>query len=248
MIQLVNLHKSFNGQKVLDDINLQVKHDEIMVIIGQSGQGKSVLLKHIIGLMKPDQGQVFIAGQDITAMDERELNMVRMKFGMLFQDAALLDSMTVEENVAFPLVEHSNFGAGEIKDRVEKKLEMVGLVGEGKKYPVELSGGMRKRAGLARALALEPEILLFDEPTTGLDPVMSDTIDDLILNTQQALQVTCVVISHDIAATFRIGHQVAMIHRGKIVVQGTPDEFKRSEHHLVQEFLRRTVQSFASLR
>jgi phospholipid/cholesterol/gamma-HCH transport system ATP-binding protein len=236
-IRIVDLHKNFNGQTVLNGIDLEVKRGKITVIIGKSGGGKSVLMKHLIGLMKPDKGEIWIDGLDITKLDERELNRVRMKFGMLFQEAALFDSMNVFENVAFPLREHTRLPEKEIKRIVE---EAVSLLGSTEKMPSELSGGMKKRVGLARALALDPEVVLFDEPTSALDPVISLTIEDLIKETQVHLQKTYVVISHDVAGMFRIADTVAMLYDGKIVASGTPYEIKRSNQEAVKEFLRAT--------
>jgi phospholipid/cholesterol/gamma-HCH transport system ATP-binding protein len=239
-IRIVDLHKSFNGQVVLDGIDLEVKRGKITVIIGKSGGGKSVLMKHLIGLMKPDKGEIWIEGVDITKLNERELNRVRMKFGMLFQEAALFDSMNVFENVSFPLTEQTRLQEKEIKRITEDKLKAVGLLGFTEKMPSELSGGMKKRVGLARALALDPEIILFDEPTSALDPIISLTIEDLIKETQLYLKKTYVVISHDVAGMFRIADTVAMLYEGKIVASGTPHEIKRSSQEAVKEFLKAT--------
>jgi phospholipid/cholesterol/gamma-HCH transport system ATP-binding protein len=226
MILCDNLHKSFGSKKVLQGANLEIYRGESMVIIGGSGTGKSVLIKHIIGLLKPDAGKVTVDGQVVGDLDEDELNEMRRKFGMLFQGAALFDSLTVGGNVGFALKEHTNMPPKEIQDRVRECLEMVGL-GEGRVeslMPSELSGGMKKRAGLARAIAMNPQIILFDEPTTGLDPVMSDVINDLIIKTTKALKVTSVTITHDMVSANRIADRIAMLHEGKIVAVGTPDE------------------------
>ena len=239
-ITVKGLYKSFGNQKVLDGIDLEVKKGKTTVIIGKSGGGKSVLMKHLIGLMKPDQGEILVDGVDITGLKERQLNEVRKKFGMLFQEAALFDSMSVEENVAFPLKEHTNLSAREVDRIAGEKLRQVGLFGAGDKMPSELSGGMKKRVGLARALALDPEIVLFDEPTSALDPVISLTIEDLIKETQLKLKKTYVVISHDIMGMFRIADKVAMLYEGKIVAVGTPYEIRTSTHPAVREFLRAT--------
>lgn len=222
---------------VLNDLDLHIEASEINVIIGASGGGKSVLLKHIIGLLKPDSGEIYVDGVEITGLGEKAFLDVRKKFGMLFQDAALFDSMTVGENVAFPLKEHTRLSQKEIDAVVERKLSQVGLENVLKKTPSELSGGMRKRAGLARALALDPKIILFDEPTTGLDPIRCAAIDDLIVKTQRETGATCVVISHDIESTLRIGGRVAMLHQGKIIESGTPGEIKRSANPIVKEFI-----------
>jgi phospholipid/cholesterol/gamma-HCH transport system ATP-binding protein len=237
IIELVHVHKSFNGQKVLNDLNLRIETGQITVIIGQSGGGKSVLLKHMIGLIRPDEGEVLFEGVDTCCLSDRQLNDVRQNFGMLFQNAALFDSMTVGENVAFPLREHTRLKEGEIEEIVEHKLRQVGLKGVAHKMPSELSGGMQKRVGLARALALEPKIILFDEPTTGLDPITADAIDRLIVDTQKLTSATYVVISHDIESTFKIADTVAMLYRGKIVEIGKPEDIKSSENLVLQQFL-----------
>lgn len=238
MIELIKITKSFNGQKVLDDIDLNIDPGKITVIVGQSGGGKSVLIKHIIGLIRPDSGQIIIDGIDITNLNDKKLNKVRKKFGMLFQDAALFDSMTVGENVAFPLNEHTRLSKKEISKIVDEKLNLVGLENVTHKMPSELSGGMRKRAGLARAIALDPKIVLFDEPTTGLDPIMRESIDKLIVSTQKRTKATFVVISHDIESTFTIAYKVAMLYQGKIVAVGTPDEIRSSNNSFVRRFIK----------
>ncbi len=238
MIRLVDVHKSFDTLKVLDGLNLEMKKGEITVIIGGSGGGKSVLLKHIVGLIKPDSGHIFIDGTDLTQLREKDLFKIRNRFGMLFQDAALFDSMTVGENVAFPLVEHTKLGKKEIAEVVAAKLANVALSGIEDKYPSELSGGMRKRVGLARAIALNPEILLFDEPTTGLDPITTATTDQLILDVQKRLNLTCVVISHDITSTFKIAHKIAMLYKGRIIEEGDAEGFRNSANPIVQAFIR----------
>jgi len=237
MIKLIDVCKSFYHQKVLDSLSLTLAPEKISVIIGQSGSGKSVLLKHIIALMRPDSGQIFIDGVDITEQDEKALGEIRKNFGMLFQGAALFDSMTVGQNVAFPIREHTDRSESEIKDIVHAKLRQVGLSGVFHKMPSELSGGMRKRVGLARAIALDPRIILFDEPTTGLDPIMRDAIENLIVQTQQQTQATCVVISHDIDSTLKMAHHVAMISKGKIIESGTPDDIRESENPVVRQFV-----------
>ncbi len=237
MIRIEKLYKYFQEQPVLEGISLHIPQGEIFIIIGGSGQGKSVLLKHIIGLLKPDKGRIFVDGTDITRLKSWEFKEMRKKFGMLFQDAALFDSMTVGENVAFPLREHTRLDNEIIMDRVRTKLGGVGLHGIEKKYPSELSGGMRKRVGLARALALEPEIVLFDEPTTGLDPITSDMINQLILDTQKRLGLTFVIISHDLEGVFKLADRIAMLYKGKIIEEGTPKEIKESPNPVVQQFI-----------
>lgn len=237
MIELVGIHKSFNGQKVLDGVDLHIETGKITVIIGQSGGGKSVLLKHMIGLVRPDSGEILVEGVDISRLNDRQLNEVRKNFGMLFQEAALFDSMTVGENVAFPLQEHTKLTRKQIGEIVHQKLLQVGLRDVVDKMPSELSGGMRKRVGLARAMALDPKIILFDEPTTGLDPITADAIDRLIVDTQKLTNATCVAISHDIASTFKIAHNVAMLYQGKIIEMGTPEEVQASQHPALQQFI-----------
>ena len=237
MIKLVDLHKSFGKQKVLDGIDIEIEEGKTTVIIGRSGGGKSVLLKHIIGLLRPDRGQVLVDGTDIAKLGDRELNEIRKKFGMLFQEAALFDSMTVGENVAFPLREHTRMKEREIRETVADRLRSVGLTGVEEKMPSELSGGMRKRVGLARAIALRPQIVLFDEPTTGLDPVMTEAINRLIIDTQKQFNYTCVVISHDIQSIFEIGDRIAMLYDGKIIEYGSPEELRASSNPVTVQFL-----------
>ncbi|NQT10511.1 MAG: ABC transporter ATP-binding protein [Desulfobacteraceae bacterium] len=242
MIELIKICKSFKGQKVLDNLDLKIEPEKITVIIGGSGGGKSVLLKHIIGLIKPDSGQVLVNGTDTAKLNDKELNEVRKMFGMLFQDAALFDSMTVGENVAFPLKEHTKLSKKEIDEIVEEKLLQVDLKNVTHKMPSELSGGMRKRVGLARAIALNPKIVLFDEPTTGLDPIMCEGIDNLVINTQRHTKATFVVISHDIRSTFKIAHKVAMLYEGKIIKIGTPEEIRLSDNPVVKRFISRETE------
>jgi phospholipid/cholesterol/gamma-HCH transport system ATP-binding protein len=242
MIKLVDLHKSFGRQKVLDGLDIEIEEGKTTVIIGRSGGGKSVLLKHIIGLLRPDRGQVLIDGVDITKLNDRELNEIRKKFGMLFQEAALFDSMTVGENVAFPLREHTSMKEKQIRETVAERLRSVGLTGVEAKIPAELSGGMRKRVGLARAIAMRPQIVLFDEPTTGLDPVMTEAINRLILDTQKSFNLTCVVISHDIRSIFEIGHRIAMLYEGRIIEYGTPEELRASRNPVIVQFLAGSIE------
>jgi phospholipid/cholesterol/gamma-HCH transport system ATP-binding protein len=237
MIKLIDVHKSFGKQQVLKGVHLDIEDGKTTVIIGKSGGGKSVLLKHIIGLLQPDSGEVLIDGVDITKLNDKGLNDIRKKFGMLFQEAALFDSMTVGENVAFPLREHTKLKEGEIGEIVSDRLKAVGLAGIEQKLPSELSGGMRKRVGLARAIALHPQIVLFDEPTTGLDPVMTEAINQLIMETQNKLHLTCVVISHDLGSIFKISDKIAMLYEGEIIAYGTPDEIKSSPNPVIVQFL-----------
>lgn len=233
-----DLHKAFGPQKVLRGLDLEIPLGGITVIIGGSGSGKSVLLKHMVGLMRPDSGEILLNGVDINILEGEELKKARMRFGFLFQDAALFDSMNVYENIAFPLREHrKNFSEAQIAEIVKTRLARVKLKDIEHKYPSELSGGMRKRVGLARATVLDPEIVLYDEPTTGLDPVTTRAIDDLIVETQQSLDATGIVISHDIPSSLRIANRIAMLHDGKIVAQGTPKEIMSNQHPVVQAFL-----------
>jgi phospholipid/cholesterol/gamma-HCH transport system ATP-binding protein len=237
LIDIQDVEKSFGDNHVLRGINLQVLEGRTTVIIGGSGSGKSVLMKHMIGLLRPDQGRVIIDGEETTTLGERELVRVRAKFGMVFQGAALFDSMSVGENVAFPLREHRRLRDREIKRIVAEKLKLVDLEGVERLFPSELSGGMRKRVGLARAIVLEPKIILYDEPTTGLDPITSHSVDEMIMSAKARLGVTSVVITHDIASSFRIGDWIAMIHEGVIVEQGPPKALRESAHPFVQKFL-----------
>jgi phospholipid/cholesterol/gamma-HCH transport system ATP-binding protein len=239
-MRIVDLHKSFGIQKVLNGVDLEIEKGKITVIIGKSGGGKSVLLKHLIGLYKPDLGEIWVDNTDITKLNDKNLNEIRIKFGMLFQEAALFDSMDVFDNIAFPLREHTKKSEKEIRKIVEDKLKQVGLLRFEDKMPSELSGGMRKRVGLARALSLDPETILFDEPTSALDPIISLTILDLIKETQTYLNKTYVVISHDILGMFRIADKVALLSDGKIIEYGTPFEIRRSKNEVTMEFLNAT--------
>jgi len=236
-ISLQNVWKSFDKRQVLQDMSIDVEQGESLVIVGGSGTGKSVTLKHIIGLLKPDKGRVIIDGHDLTTMKEVELNEFRRRFGMAFQEGALFDSMSVFENIAFPLRRHTKMSAKEIRDRVDECLEDVHLHNVSKKRPSELSGGMRRRVGFARAISLKPEILLFDEPTTGLDPVISDVIAELIEEMDLKLGTTTVTITHDMKVAFKIADRVAMLYQGRIIEQGTPEEFQRSKNPIVEQFI-----------
>jgi len=237
MIEITDLCKSFDGHLVLDNLNLKINTGETTVIIGRSGCGKSVLLKHIIGLLRPDSGKILIDGRDVAKMDEKELNLLRMKFGMLFQGAALFDSMNVLENVGFGLIEHMNADREVVKKRVEECLALVGLKGIENKKPAELSGGMRKRVGLARAIALRPQIILYDEPTTGVDPIMGDAVNDLIVELHNKLKVTSIAVTHDMTSAYKIADRIAMLYNGKIIISGTPDEIKGSKDPIVRQFI-----------
>ena len=237
MIETRNLRKSFGTQPVLDGVTFRIENGEAVVIIGRSGGGKSVLLKHLIGLLRPDAGEVLINGENIVAMNERQLLRVRRKFGMVFQGAALFDSMTVAENVAFGLRRHEHLTEAEFARRVAEALEVVDLPGIEKKKPAELSGGMRKRVGLARAIVYHPEIVLYDEPTTGLDPIVSDSIDKLIMRAHSHLKVTTVVVTHDMRTARRVGQRVMLLHDKKIYASGTPEEIFASQDAVVRQFI-----------
>ena len=237
MIELVGVEKTFGKQPVLRGVDLTIPEGKLTTIIGGSGSGKSVLLKHIIGLLQPDRGQVLIDGRDIAHLKGQALNEVRKKFAMLFQNAALFDSMTVFENVAFPLREKLRLKGDTVTRRVEEKLEQVGLKGMGHKFPAELSGGMRKRAGLARALVMEPEIILFDEPTTGLDPLLAKSIHDLIVAMQQQFRFTAVMVSHEIPEIFGISDYVAMLKNGRIAEMAPSSEFVKTTDEEIREFI-----------
>lgn len=242
MIEILNLRKNFLEQEVLKGVNLKIPDKKVTAIVGRSGCGKTVLLKHIIGLIKPESGQVLVDGDDISRINGSRLNQVKNKFGMLFQGAALLDSMTVFENVAFPLEEKTKLSKAEIKERVQTELKNVGIVGMDAKYPSQLSGGMKKRVGLARALIMQPEIILFDEPTTGLDPIMKKAIHKLIHDTQRRINCTAVVVSHDIPDVFEITDYVVMLHNGVIVEEGDADAFQNSPNPSVQQFLKGEIE------
>lgn len=237
MIQLSNLHKAFGSQNVLNGLNLTIPDGQITAIIGPSGEGKSVLLRHIIGLMQPDSGQITVDGENIIGIRRSEMNRIREKFGMLFQNAALFDSMNVFENVAFPLQEKTSLSKDEIRTRVLSALEDVGLKNVEQKFTDELSGGMKKRVGLARALLLNPKIILFDEPTTGLDPIIKRAIHQLISETHAKFGFTAVVVSHEIPDIFDIAQNVAMLFRGEILQFGTADEIMNSTHPVVKQFI-----------
>jgi phospholipid/cholesterol/gamma-HCH transport system ATP-binding protein len=237
MIQAIDLYKSFGTNQVLRGVNLTVEEGSTCVILGTSGSGKTVLMKHLIGLLKPDSGQVIVDGEDLVPMSAEQLAVVRRKFGMVFQGAALFDSMTVFENVSFPLREQTKMSEAEMRKAVGRKLEIVGLVGVEDKYPSDLSGGMRKRVGLARAIILDPKIVLYDEPTTGLDPINTDYVDQMILDAKRALGVTSVVISHDVASAFKVGDTIAFLTEGRIVEQLPPKKLRLSEHPAVKLFL-----------
>ncbi|NOY89509.1 MAG: ABC transporter ATP-binding protein [FCB group bacterium] len=236
-IEIENLHKSFDSQQVLKGVNLGIDKGESIVIIGQSGCGKSVLLKHLIRLLEPDEGRIVVDRNDLSQLKDKELIHLRQRFGMLFQSAALFDSLTVEENVGLGLRESRLFTDKEIKKIVNEKLEMVGLTDANQKKPAQLSGGMRKRVGLARAIANNPEVLLYDEPTTGLDPIIADIIDELILNLHQKLKVTSIVVTHDMKSAFKVAQRIVMLYDGKVEINGTPEEIKTTDNQIVRQFI-----------
>ena len=244
MIEVKNLYKRFGDKEVLRGINLNISKGETLVIIGRSGCGKSVFLKHIIGLLEPDRGEIIFEGKDIVQMTQKEIYEIRKQFGFLFQGAALFDSMTVGENVGLALKENTNMTQGEIAKVVAEKLEVVGLTGIEEMKPADLSGGMKKRVSLARAISTDPEYILYDEPTTGLDPVMSDQIDDLIKELEKRLNVTSIVVTHDIFSVYDVADKVAMMHEGKIYFEGTPRELVATNDKLIRAFLHRTESDF----
>jgi phospholipid/cholesterol/gamma-HCH transport system ATP-binding protein len=237
MIKISNVHKSFGSKKILEDISLEIQSGEIMVIMGPSGCGKSTLLRLLIGLLKPTEGQIWIDGQEVSHMDEDQLNEVRKKMGMVFQYSALFDFLTVGENVAFGLRQHTDASEKDIEKNVSRKLKMVGLAGYENLMPSELSGGMKKRVSLARAIAGNPSIVLYDEPTSGLDPIMSSVIDRLIVSCRDRLEITSVVVTHHMESAFSIADRIAMINEGKIIAVGTPDEIRNSRNAIIQQFI-----------
>jgi phospholipid/cholesterol/gamma-HCH transport system ATP-binding protein len=237
LIELRHIFKRFGWLVVLNDVSLNIEKGRSLVILGASGSGKSVMLKHIVGLLKPDRGEVWFSGQRIDELPERQLMKIRQRFGFLFQMGALFDSENVENNVGFPLMEHTKKTPGEISRIVKEKLDLVGLPNVGKKMPAELSGGQRKRVALARAIALDPEVILYDEPTTGLDPIRSDVINELIIKLQRQLSVTSVVVTHDMHSAFKIADRMVMLHEGKLIFDGTPTEIRASENDVVKRFV-----------
>ena len=237
MIQIRGLHKWFGSNHVLRGLHFEIQEGETVVIIGRSGCGKSVLLKHITRILEPDQGSVAVEGKDILSLSPAELDEFRLKIGMLFQGAALFDSLSVRENVGFSLYEHGTHAMADIDSRVREKLALVGLAGIEDKMPSELSGGMKKRVGLARAICYEPKIILYDEPTTGLDPINADAINDLILRMQEKLKVTSIVVTHDMTSAYKVANRIAMLYEGKIIGMGTPDEIKNTKHPVIKQFI-----------
>lgn len=238
MVKVINVSKYFGTKAALKNINLEIPDGETLAIIGGSGSGKSTLLRLMIGLIQPSEGEIWINGDEISKMDEDEITKVRLKMGMVFQYSALFDSMTVGDNVAFGLVEHTNFDKGKIQKIVREKLKQVGLEGVENLMPNELSGGMKKRVSLARAIAFEPEIIFYDEPSSGLDPIMTNKIDELIIETQRALNVTSVVVTHDMVSACRIADRIAMIYNGELIAVDTVENFKKIQDARVKEFFR----------
>ena len=237
MIEIKNITKSFNGHKILDKLNLKIEKGTTCVIIGRSGCGKSVLLKHIVGILKPNSGCVFVNGRDITKLNDKELDALRMKMGMVFQGGALFDSLTVGENVGFGLIEYQHLNPKELLERTEEALCMVGLSGIENLMPSELSGGMKKRVALARAICVKPEILLYDEPTTGVDPITGDSINELIRSLHDKLKVTSVVVTHDMKSAYKVADRIAMLYQGKIIAEGTSEEIQNTRHPIVHQFI-----------
>lgn len=237
MIQIKNLHKSFGGHPVLNGVNLEIEKGETMVVIGQSGVGKSVLLKHIMGIIKPDQGEIQVDGVNIATLDMNALNKVRRRFGMLFQGAALFDSLTVGENVSFALSRYTSLEEKAIQEKVKEKLALVGLRDIENIKPAELSGGMKKRVGLARAIAMDPEAVFYDEPTTGVDPIMADAINNLIISLHNKLKITSIAVTHDMTSAYKIANRIAMLYQGVIVGVGTPEEIKATSNPVIHQFI-----------
>jgi len=242
VIRVQSLYKTFGRQAVLRGVDLEVATAEIMVVIGRSGGGKSVLLKHLIGLLHPDSGAVMVDGTDITRLRGAALDQIRQRYGVVFQGGALFDSMSVFDNVAFPLREKSRLPAADVQNRVQEKLEQVGLAGMGAKHPAEISGGMRKRVAIARALVTEPEVVFFDEPTTGLDPILVNTIHHLIVELHRKFRFTAVMVSHEIPEIFGIADRVAMLHEGIIVESGSPEAIQASTNPVVQHFIQGDIE------
>jgi phospholipid/cholesterol/gamma-HCH transport system ATP-binding protein len=242
MIEINNLHKSFNGNEVLKGINLQIKEGEMFTLIGRSGLGKSVLLKHIVGLLKPDQGEVLVDGLNIHRLHGRKLETTRKKFGYLFQEGALFDSLTVYDNVAFPLREKTSVKEKEIRDRVYVELEHMQMKNDADKYPAELSGGMRKRAALARAMIMQPSIMLFDEPTTGLDPIIGQSILNYIQSCHKRLGFTGIIVTHDVPRVFSIVQKIAMLYDGTIIINGSFDDIQKENNPVFNQFLSGSIE------
>jgi len=238
-IVIEDLHTMLAGKKVLSGVNLKIRKGENLVVIGRSGVGKSVLLKNIVGIMKPDRGRIYIDNVDITKLRDAELTKIQMKIAVVFQGAALFDSLNVDENVGFFLYRYRrDLGVDKIREIVKEKLALVGLYGVEDLNPAELSGGMKKRVGIARAIAVEPEILLYDEPTTGLDPITADAINNLMISVREKLSVTSVIVTHDMVSAYKVGDRIAMLYGGKIIFEGTPEEVQKTDNPYVQQFIK----------
>ncbi len=237
MIEITGLHKAFKQKHVLSDVNLTVKSGETKVVIGRSGAGKSVLLKNIVGIISPDAGSIKINGIEVTDLSEKEYNKIRMEMGMVFQGGALFDSMNVEENVGFVLNEFMKLDQKTIRAKVSESLAMVGLEGIEKMKPANLSGGMKKRVSLARVLCMEPQIILYDEPTTGVDPITADAINNLIIDMRNKIKVTSIVVTHDMSSAFKVADSIAMVYHGQVIAEGTPDEIRHTKHPVVKQFI-----------
>jgi phospholipid/cholesterol/gamma-HCH transport system ATP-binding protein len=242
MIQIINLKKSFQKKRILAGVNLDIENGKITTIVGRSGCGKSVLLKHIVALLIPDHGKIIIENEDLSDLNSQELYQIRKKIGFVFQNGALFDSMNVYENISLGLHEHTNMPESEIQKKVAVLLEMVGLPGVEKYKPSELSGGMKKRVSLARALAMDPHYVLYDEPTTGLDPIMTAIIDDLIIRLNAELKITSIVVTHDMKSVYKISDYVAMLHYGVVRFMGTPEELKQTEDPVVRQFIEGNIE------
>jgi phospholipid/cholesterol/gamma-HCH transport system ATP-binding protein len=237
LIQIKNLYKRFGKQVVLDGVDLSIEPGERLVVLGASGSGKSVMLKHIVGLLKPDAGEIWFDGQRVDTMRESELVSIRTRFGFLFQMGALFDSLSCAENIAFPLVEHTKRTPEEIEQIVAEKLRMIGLPDAGPKLPAQMSGGQRKRIALARAIAMDPQVVLYDEPTTGLDPIRSDVINELILKLSNELKITSIVVTHDMVSAFKVATRMVMLYHGKLVFNGSPDDARQSDNEFIRRFI-----------
>lgn len=237
MIAIKEVSKNFESHKVLNNVNLNIEKGQTTVIIGRSGCGKSVLLKHIVGILKPDSGKIFIDRQDISSLNEKQMKIMNLKIGMVFQGGALFDSMTVGENVGFALIEHQHVEKRELLERIEESLSLVDLSGIENLMPAELSGGMKKRVSLARAICMKPEIILYDEPTTGVDPITADSINELIKSMHDKLQVTSIVVTHDMKSAYRVADKIAMLYQGRIIAEGTPDEIQNTDNPVVHQFI-----------
>jgi phospholipid/cholesterol/gamma-HCH transport system ATP-binding protein len=237
MIEIKELYKSFNSHQVLSGLNLKIQKGSTCVIIGRSGCGKSVLLKHIVGILKPDSGKVVVDSKDVTSLKDKELNALRLKISIVFQGGALFDSLNVAENVGFGLIEHQHIGHKELMERVRESLALVDLRGVEEMMPSSLSGGMKKRVALARAICIKPDIILYDEPTTGVDPITADSINELIKSLHDKLKVTAVVVTHDMKSAYRVADRIAMMYQGKIIAEGSPQEIQQTQNPVVHQFI-----------